>query len=220
MIKFTKVNLPFGWLSNMSDHSIVDKGYVFPRAEHWFICSRFGFEPKICAKICSITNPIVAKKISKEIIKSTPKEKGVLKVIMLSDEDVENMRKLISMKVQQHDWMKWQLLSCDNQEYILEDVSGRAGLNDSSLFWGGMFVNPDTENCQAFMVGKNMLGILWMELRTTLINRFLNDEVVKKRDEQGRIIFMKHKNSEITIESEQGVTVGELINTMKLNGVI
>lgn len=44
VIAFTKVSLPFGWMSNMSPHPIVHHSCEWPTAEHLFQALRFRDE--------------------------------------------------------------------------------------------------------------------------------------------------------------------------------
>lgn len=198
MIQFTTVRGEFGWMSNMSDHSITQENRVFPRAEHWFICSRFGFNPEIVDLICEDLNPISVKIKSKQILKNRPE---LLKVKMLSEEDVDNMRKLIQMKVEQHPWIKWKLLETGN-EIIYENVTNRVNINDSSLFWGATKICEDIPGTEIHWVGKNVLGTLWMELRQKLFVNFFYDEC-KKSSDNGVQLFLRHiETGEIVQRSE------------------
>lgn len=184
MVKFNKVNEEYGFLSNMSNHPIEYNGKIYPRAEHWFICSRFGFDEHIVARICNISNPITVKILSKEILKETPEK---LKVQMLSSEDIENMSKLIELKISQYEWMKWALLATDGE--IIEDVTTRAATSDSSLFWGSAVVKPN-EQSTPFTVGKNILGILWVMLRAKLTQQLETDGLITKNETlKGNIIL-------------------------------
>lgn len=198
MITFTKVNGDFGWMSNMSDHKIEFQGNTFPRAEHWFICSRFGFDPKIVARICNTNNPIEAKIFSKKIMAESPE---LVKVKMLSQEDVDNMKILVQMKIEQHPWIKWSLMKTGDQP-IIEDVTKRVNINDSSLFWGAAQMCCDNQNCESHWVGINMLGNIWMEEREKLIHNFIYNECSKSSEEFG-LKYMKHKDSgEIVLREE------------------
>ena len=78
-----------------------------------------------------------------------------------SPKDVDNMRRVLQWKAEQHPAILEKLLATGN-DFIVEDCSNRR--NDSGLFWGAALVGGGGE---ATWVGVNTLGKLWMELRAT-----------------------------------------------------
>jgi predicted NAD-dependent protein-ADP-ribosyltransferase YbiA (DUF1768 family) len=198
MITFSTINDKFGWLSNKSNHSITFEGITFPRADHWFICSRLEFHKKTTDEICKISDPHDAKNLFKEIIKRNP---DLLKVRLLSKEDVKNMETLIRMKIEQYPWMKWHLM-CTGNQMIYEDVTSKVNVNDSSLFWGAAYICANQEYVDCFWTGENILGGLWMDLRYSLIANFYYNECTKS-SEDGINLYLKHKETgEIIQRSE------------------
>lgn len=150
MIAFTKIALPFGWLGNMSRHPITYDDKLYPTAEHLFQCLRFhpvSYEVEM-VRYCN--NPMKAKWIAK-----SHKDKFVVEP--LSEQDVNNMRMVIRLKIEQHPELKESLLN--TTEDIVENCTNRRG--GSGLFWGAALVGNE-------WIGKNVLGNLWVELRENL----------------------------------------------------
>jgi predicted NAD-dependent protein-ADP-ribosyltransferase YbiA (DUF1768 family) len=76
----------------------------------------------------------------------------------MSEQDIENMNVCIRLKIEQHATIKQMLLATGNRN-IYEDVSKRNG--SRHLFWGAKRNN-------GYWEGNNMLGKIWMELRSQL----------------------------------------------------
>ena len=74
----------------------------------------------------------------------------------LSEEDLNLMRNVLKLKVEQHPQL-CQWLSETKGHMIVEDCSNRQ--HGSGLFWGASKVGPNDWE------GLNWLGKLWMELR-------------------------------------------------------
>ncbi|MHA2066417.1 MAG: NADAR domain-containing protein, partial [Candidatus Thorarchaeota archaeon] len=74
----------------------------------------------------------------------------------LSEEDVENMRVVVRLKIEQHSGLKEDLLATGN-DVIIENCTKR-GKRGSNLFWGAVLEDGE-------WLGKNVLGNIWMELR-------------------------------------------------------
>jgi len=198
MITFTTINDEFGWLSNKSNHTITFQDITFPRADHWFICSRFNFDKEIVNEICKTLDPLEAKQLFKQIIRKNPE---LLKVRLLSKEDVKNMEILLQMKIEQHPWMKWHLM-CTGNQMIYEDVTKKANVNDSSLFWGAAYICENQDYVDCFWTGENMLGKLWMNLRQSLIANFYYNECTKS-SENGLTLFLKHKETDEIVQRSE-----------------
>lgn len=151
MISFTKVKLPFGWLGNMSPFPVLFGGVSWPTTEHLFQALRFSPEAKIREEIRSTKSPMAAKLLAKKHVSE-------MVVAPRSQEDLDLMRLCLRLKIEQHPDLKRQLLETKDEQ-IVEDASKRP--NVSGLFWG-LCKREDA------WLGENALGVLWMELRSTL----------------------------------------------------
>ncbi len=145
-----KVKEPFGWLGNMSPHPIETEHHNFLTSEALFQCLRFD-DPEIIEEIAAQKSPMAAKMKAK-------KHKGEMIVEPMSDEDVDNMRLCLRLKLKQNPELKDQLLATGD-EPIIEDCSKRP--RGSGMFWGMALKGGE-------WVGENTLGKLWMELRSQL----------------------------------------------------
>jgi len=150
-IAFTKVKLPFGWLGNMSPFPITHGGKDWFTTEALFQALRFDDE-EIIEGIRAIKSPMTAKMAAK-------KHKEAMIVEPLSDQDVENMKLCVRLKLEQHPDLVPQLLETGDA-LIVEDCTSR-GRRGSNLFWGAV----KTENGWE---GENKLGNIWMEIRNEL----------------------------------------------------
>jgi predicted NAD-dependent protein-ADP-ribosyltransferase YbiA (DUF1768 family) len=168
-IAFTKVALPFGWLGNMSPHTVAlpfsvqrpawcemalqyqkpeeIKPMIFRTAEAAFQGLRFD-DGDTLSSIWREKSPMGAKMAAK-------KNAAKMVVVPRSKEDVRNMLKVLSLKLEQHPELREQLLETGDAK-IIEDCSNRR--NDSGLFWGAA-------NVDGLWVGHNKLGRTWMQLR-------------------------------------------------------
>lgn len=152
IITFTKVKLPFGWLSNMSPHKIRHKNRVWASAEALFQAMRFGGSHlDIQDEVWRQTSPMAAKLVAK-------KHADKFQIVRGSPEDLNLMRLVLQLKVDQHSDLRGQLISTGNAE-IIEDVTKRP--NESGLFWGAALVDGTWK-------GENNLGRLWMGVRKAL----------------------------------------------------
>ena len=150
MIAFTKVALPFGELGNMSPHRITHEGKRWKTAEALFQALRFEDE-EIREAIRTSPSPMTAKMIAK-------KHKAEMVVEPQSQQDLDNMRLVLRLKVDQNPEVKRILLATKDNE-IIEDCTNRN--RGSAKFWGAALVDGEWQ-------GENWLGKLLMELRTQL----------------------------------------------------
>lgn len=153
-ITFTKVKLPFGWLGNMSPHTIAFEGKLWRTAEALFQAMRFDktTDREIITAIHASMSPMSAKMIAKRYVDKmiiTPR----------SAEDVLNMMTILRLKAVQHADLKFQLIKTGDAQ-LIEDVSARP--NESGLFWGARRLADGTWS------GQNKLGRTWMALRRDL----------------------------------------------------
>jgi hypothetical protein len=76
----------------------------------------------------------------------------------MGDEDLDNMRLCLRLKVEQHPELAEALLETGD-ELIVEDCTKRQ--RGTGLLWGAALVDGQ-------WLGENWLGKLWMELRASL----------------------------------------------------
>lgn len=152
-IAFTKTALPFGWLGNMAPFPIQYNGKEWRTTEALFQALRFNDE-SIQELIRAEKSPMGAKLRAKGIA-----EKMV--VTQLSEQDVNNMKLCVTLKIEQHPRLQKELLETGELS-IYEDVTKR-GNKGSNLFWGAMLTEKGWE-------GKNILGNIWMDMREKLRN--------------------------------------------------
>lgn len=147
MITFTKVSLPYGWLGNMSAFPIEYDGKTWRTSEALFQSLRFD-DDLIKEIIRNEKSPMGAKMKSK-------KYKDQMVIEPMSDRDVENMKLCLRLKLEYHPQLREELNKTGNQ-IIVEDIGNRKG--ERHLFWGARIIDGK-------IVGKNILGNIWMELR-------------------------------------------------------
>ncbi len=150
MIAFTKVALPFGCLGNMSPDPVTYRGKRFRTAEALFQSLRFEDE-EVVEAIRSAHSPMTAKMIAK-------KHKSKMTILPQGEQDLENMRLVLRLKVEQNPEMR-RILLATRDEQILEDCTNRN--RGSAQFWGAALVDGEWQ-------GYNWLGRLWMEMRTEI----------------------------------------------------
>jgi ribA/ribD-fused uncharacterized protein len=152
MIAFTKVALAFGELGNMSPHRITYEGKRYKTAEALFQALRFEDE-EIVEAIRTSPSPMTAKMIAK-------KYRTSMVVEPQGQQDLENMRLVLRLKVDQNPEVK-RILLATRDEQIVEDCTKRP--RGSGKFWGMALVDGKWE-------GDNRLGTLLMELRTEVLS--------------------------------------------------
>ena len=150
-IAFTKVRLAHGWLGNMAPFPLQADGRLWRTSEALFQARRFADAGAVDA-IHGAPSPMQAKMIAKEHA-----SKMVIKP--RTAVDVDNMRRVLRLKIDQHPQLKAMLLETHGR--IIEDCSARP----SAIFWGARRTSTGWE-------GQNMLGVLWMELREQLRQEF------------------------------------------------
>jgi ribA/ribD-fused uncharacterized protein len=149
-----KVRDPYGWLSNMSPHPVG----LWRTAEHAFQALRFADTSDVRRRIMDASSPMTAKKIAKE-------HASEMIVPPRSARDVASMRRILGLKLEQHPLLLEALRATGNRR-IVEDCTARA--SDSGLFWGAALQSDGTWQ------GTNMLGALWMELRSAALAKQLS----------------------------------------------
>lgn len=157
-IAFTKVKLPFGWMSNMSPHPITCTGTTWRTSEALFQAYRFSPDDPIRTQIHLQTSPMAAKMVAKKEV-----DKMVIKP--QSSEDLALMEFVLRLKLEAHPNLADEL-KATGDALIIEDCSKRP--HGSGLFWGAEKVTNEDETI--WWRGSNNLGHLWMKLRTELLN--------------------------------------------------
>lgn len=150
-----KVKEKYGWGSNMSPFPVEYNGKIYRATEALFQCLRFDDEDIIEA-IRAEKSPMGAKFAAK-------KHKDKMVIEQRGEQDIENMRLCLKLKVEQHPEILEMLLET-NTDFIVEDTTNR-----KDQFWGARFENNG-------WLGHNWLGELWMELRDSLIKKETEDE--------------------------------------------
>lgn len=130
IITFTKSNLPYGWMGNMAGSfegkslTIEYDNKIWKTSENLFQALRFediGIQGLI-RKENGYNGKQVAKRFSAD-----------MSVRPLSRQDVRNMIKCVTLKVEQHPELKKMLIET-GESIIIEDVTLRIG--GTGMFWG------------------------------------------------------------------------------------
>lgn len=158
MILIRKVSEQYGWLGNMSPYPIDYRGTRYRTTEALFQALRFD-DVEIVESIRSQKSPMAAKMIAK-------KYRGHMIVEPMTEIDLDNMKLVLRLKIEQHPKLQAALIATRDEE-IVEDCTKRP--RGSSLFWGAALKGDK-------WVGENWLGWLWMEIRDGL-----NDGCVDQR---------------------------------------
>lgn len=148
IISFTKVDLPYGWLGNMAPYPVAYEDLTYRTTEALFQALRFD-DPAIREQIRAEKSPMAAKMRAK-------KHAAARVVAPLGAQDLDNMRLVLALKLSFHPPLRRQLLDTGEAQ-IVEDCSKRP--RGSGLFWGAALIAGAWK-------GDNMLGKLWMALRS------------------------------------------------------
>lgn len=149
-VTIRRVRDPFGFLGNMSPHPVSYHG-EFSTAEALFQALRFPRDSQTREEIRMARSPMAAKMHAKQNI-------ALMHVVPRSEQDLDNMRFVLSLKVVRHAEVKNGLLSTGDR-LIVEDCSARQ--TEGGLYWGAALRD-------GVWFGLNTLGVLWMELRAKL----------------------------------------------------
>ncbi len=145
---FKKVAEKYGWMGNMAPYPIMYNGKVWLTSEALFQGMRYNDE-EIKEIIRKEKSPMGAKMKAK-------KYKDQMVVVPMSPQDVENMRKCVKMKFDQHPQLKKELMNTKGA-YIYEDIGNRNG--ERHKFWGAKKISENEGD------GQNIMGRILMELR-------------------------------------------------------
>jgi CYTH domain-containing protein/predicted NAD-dependent protein-ADP-ribosyltransferase YbiA (DUF1768 family) len=158
-IAFTKSSAPYGWMGNMSRFVIVHEEQAWGSTEALFQALRFPEDSPIREEIRLALNGYDAKQVAKA-------NRTKMSVVPTSEEDLDNMRLCIRLKIEQHTHLKDILMGSEDIP-IYEDVTKR-GEGNSNLIWGAIKQEDGSWK------GDNIMGVLWMELRQELCLEFLD----------------------------------------------
>jgi len=147
-IWFKKVAEEYGWMGNMAPYPINFNGKIWLTSEALFQSMRYNID-SIKEIIRVEKSPMGAKMKSKKF-------RDQMVVVPMSDQDVENMRKCVRMKFDQHPKLKKDLIATGNSP-IYENIGNRNG--ERHKFWGSKMVNEFEGD------GNNMMGKILMDLR-------------------------------------------------------
>lgn len=147
-IWFKKNKEEYGWMGNMAPYPIKYDGKVWRTSEAMFQGMRYDDED-IKEIIRKEKSPMGAKMKAKKF-------KDRMVVVPMSDLDVENMRKCVRMKFDQHPELKKELMKTKGV-FIYEDIGNRNG--ERHKFWGVKKISENEGD------GQNMMGRILMELR-------------------------------------------------------
>ena len=143
VINFYSVNDDFGWMSNFAAFPLTIDGRVWPTSEHYFQAQKFA-DKAVQERIRGTSSPMQAARIGRDRKLTLRRDWESVKVSV--------MRQALLAKFTQHVELK-ELLLATGDAKLVEQTE-----NDS--YWGD---GGDG-------TGKNMLGILLMELRTSLLS--------------------------------------------------
>lgn len=145
-----KVKEEHGCWGNMFPLPVSHKEKIYRTTEALFQVLRFSDE-KIQEEIKNEKSPMGAKFVAK-------KYKEFMTILPMSKDDIENMKICLCLKLEQHSYLKNELIKTGD-ELIVEDCTRRK--RGSGLFWGAAFENNT-------WIGQNWLGKLWMEIRNQI----------------------------------------------------
>ena len=156
-IVIRRVREEHGHFGNMSPHPVTYQEVEWRTTEALFQALRFNDEANREA-IRQEKSPMGAKMKAKSLRSRMLREEQEAAVMPLSEQDLDNMRLVLRLKIEQHPEIKQALIDTGN-ELIVEDCTKRQ--RGTGLFWGAALLDDRWE-------GKNWLGRLWIELRDEL----------------------------------------------------
>ena len=147
-IWFKKVAEEYGWMGNMAPYPIKYDGKIWLTSEALFQSMRYD-DDSMKEIIRIEKSPMGAKMKAK-------KYRDQMVIVPMSDLDVENMRKCVKMKFDQHPQLKKALMAT-GESHIFEDIGIRKG--ERHKFWGAKKLSMSEGD------GNNMMGKILMDLR-------------------------------------------------------
>jgi len=156
-ITITRVNEEGGWLSCMSAYPVQFEGIQFRTCEALFQYRRFEGHPEVQEEILNCRSPLGAKMIARR--ERTLLNRGTMWDYV--DSDCPLMEQCLRLKLEQHPDLQRRLIETGDAT-IIEDCTNHD--REAARIWGAVRVN-------GIWVGQNILGNLWMELRSELSNQ-------------------------------------------------
>ncbi len=153
-ILITKVKEPSGWLSCMSAHPVIHENQKYRTVEALFQMLRFEDYPEIQKEIRDCKSPFDVKcKARRERARLNRGENWDY-----AESDRPLMKFCLRLKLEQHPDLKQKLIETGNA-VLIEDCTKRN--REAARIWGQVKVNGK-------WVGQNVLGQIWMDLRSEL----------------------------------------------------
>ena len=146
---FNKTKDQHGWLGNMSAHPVKYDNKWWLTTEALFQALRFPEDSKVREIIRAEKRPMAAKMMAKKF-------RDLMVVKPCGPRDIENMKLMLRLKLTFNKQLKQELLATGETD-IIEDCTSR-----SPSPWGARLVDGE-------WVGDNLLGKLWMEYRSELM---------------------------------------------------
>lgn len=168
-ILIRKVWEPYGWLGNMSPHTLTLNGVGWRTAEAAFQAMRFD-DPDIKEEIRLAQSPMGAKMIAK-------RNRTRMTIIPQGFEDLENMETILKAKLKQHPLLIDALLTTGKLT-IIEDCSKR--MRGSGIFWGAGLKDGE-------WTGHNHLGKLWMKIRDEMAAIMLSPSFIAYQEKEAEL---------------------------------
>ncbi len=138
------------YFSPYTAHAIEINGVVYPTVEHAYQCQRYT-DQKIIDEIIHASSPVKAWQVS------TKYKHLQIPEFKKDDYKLEVMKKLMRLKIKQHEEVLNALIDSKDQKIVKHIVTYPPG----DGFW------DDGEDGK----GLNHIGVMWMELRNELLNK-------------------------------------------------
>lgn len=154
-ITITRVKEENGWLSCMSAHPVHYNGITFRTCEGLFQYLRFDGHATVQEEIRNCPSPMGAKMIAR-------RERALLQrdgIWDYAESDRELMKQCLRLKLEQHPDLQQKLIETGDA-VIIEDCTTHD--REAARIWGAVKINGE-------WIGQNILGQLWMELRSELL---------------------------------------------------
>jgi N-glycosidase YbiA len=140
-----------GWYGNMAPYPVTYQNLDYRTTEALFQCLRVPGDEEVRELIRAEKGPMQAKLAAQKYADRRT-------VVPLSEDDLDNMRVCLRLKVAQHYLLREWLLQT-GERFIVEDCTRRQ--RGTGLFWGSALIEGEWR-------GMNWLGVLWMEYRKEL----------------------------------------------------
>jgi len=154
-ITITTVKATNGWLSCMSPYPLEYQGQHYRTCEALFQVLRFEGFPEIQNEIRNCSSPMGAKMIARR------ERRSLNRTDCWDYAECDNalMRQCLRLKLEQHPELQQKLVETGDA-VIIEDCTTHD--REAARIWGQVNINGK-------WIGQNILGQLWMELRSELL---------------------------------------------------